>query len=527
MKRLVTSVLAGLATLGVAAQDADARPRLVVGIVVDQLRTDYIDYLQNYFGEHGFKTLLTGGVFMRDVDFRTEGLDVPSATAMLQTGAYPSQTGVTPGLVYDGATQSPGTPPLASGSHGTTITNDSFTPAGLRLTTLADELVMDSGGASRVYSVAMDPQQAVALAGHAGSGAFWVNNSSGNWATTSYYGSLPSALTTRNLRSPLAARIDTMVWRPAAPLGGMRTLPEKKRASQFKHAFSRQDRDVYKKFASSPLANIEVTDVAIDLIGSLNLGKNPGETDMINVAYTLAPYKYTADGQTRTELTDSYIKLDTQLARLFEAVDKAVGKGNSVIWLTGTGYFDDAVATEPRYRIPGGEFSTRRARSLLNSYLSARFGPGDYITAIRDGQIYFSRQSLERPGVDPDQLLSDARTFVSKMSGVADALTINEILAPNGALEGVRNALDPRQCGEIILRFTPGWEVIYDEQTPPASKYVRESPVMTPAFIVAPGLSAHTLTEPVEAVRLAPTLAGALRIRAPNGARGRSLKIYR
>ena len=79
MKRLATSVLVGLATLGAAAQADPARPRLVVGIVVDQLRTDYIEYLQSYFGERGFRTLLTDGVYMRDVDFRASRLDAASA----------------------------------------------------------------------------------------------------------------------------------------------------------------------------------------------------------------------------------------------------------------------------------------------------------------------------------------------------------------------------------------------------------------------------------------------------------------
>ncbi len=81
----------------------------MVGIVVDQLRTDYIEYLQSYFGERGFKTLLTDAVYMRDVDFKVPRLDAASATAMLYTGAYPSETGVPAGLVYD--TSSAGGPP--------------------------------------------------------------------------------------------------------------------------------------------------------------------------------------------------------------------------------------------------------------------------------------------------------------------------------------------------------------------------------------------------------------------------------
>lgn len=496
----------------------------MVGIVVDQLRTDYIEYLQNYFGERGFRTLLDEAAYIRDVDFKVPRLDAANATAMLFTGAYPSQTGVPSALVADAANSTAALRPPLSKASGTFITNDSFSPEALRLSTIADELVIDGGGAPQVYSVAMDPQQAVIMAGHAGNGAYWVNNSSGNWATTSYYGGMPSVVSNRNFRGSLAQRIDTMVWKPSQKLTQIPGLPSARKTTLFRYTFPRQERDVYNKFASSPLSNIEVTDVAIGLIESLNLGKRQGETDMLNVAYTLAPYKYVSDGVTRAELTDSYLKLDSQLNRLFEAVDKAAGRGNSVIWLTSTGYFDEAVVNEQRYRMPGGEFSARKARSLLNSYLSARFGSADYVSAIRDGQVYFDRHTLENTRLDPEKVVADARNFLVKMSGVADALTIDEILSPSGEeSEALRLALDPRMSGDIIIRFTPGWDVVYDEQTPPVTKQTREAAVMTPAFILAPGVTPQKISTPVEAVQLAPTLAGALRIRAPNGARKRAI----
>lgn len=498
----------------------------MVGIVVDQLRTDYIEYLQSYFGERGFRTLLTDGVYMRDVDFRASRLDAASATAMLYTGAYPSETGVPSGLIYDSSDPSGMLRlPLVSGA-ASSITNDSFTPAPLRLSTLADELVIDGGGSSQVYSVAMDPQQAVIMAGHAGKGAVWINNSSGNWATTSYYGPMPSVVSNRNFRNSLSQRIDTMIWRPSARLQLVPGLPEKKRQNPFRHTFPRADRDVYKKFVASPLSNVEVTDAAIDILRDLNLGTSLGETDMLNVAYTVAPFKYVTDGVTRAELTDSYLRLDGQLARLFDAVDRYVGAANSVIWLASTGYYDDAVAVEERYRLPGGEFSARRARSLLNSYLSARFGQAGYVSAIRDGQIYFDRHAIETMRLDPEAVIGDARSFLVKMSGVADAFTIDDILSPSDEDQrALRKSLDPRSCGDIIVRFTPGWSVVYDEQTPPVTKQIRESAVMTPAFLKAPGLKPQVITSGIDATALAPTLAGVIRIRAPNGAASRAVPV--
>ncbi len=498
----------------------------MVGIVVDQLRTDYIEYLKDYFGERGFRTLLTDAVYMRDVDFNAGRLDAASATAMLYTGACPAETGVPAGLIYDSSDLSGALClPLTSGT-AANITNDSFTPAPLRLSTVADELVIDGGGVSQVYSVAMDPQQAVIMAGHAGKSAVWVNNSSGNWATTSYYGPMPSAVSNRNFRNSLSQRIDTMVWRPSARWADVPGHSGVKKLNPFRHTFPRADRDVYKKFAASALSNAEVTDAAIDILQGLSLGSNPGEIDMLNVAYTVAPFKYASGGVTRAELTDSYLRLDGQLARLFEAVDRCVGVGNSVIWLSSTGYYDDAVAVEERYRLPGGEFSARRARSLLNSYLSARFGQAGYVSSIRDGQVYFDRSAIECMRLDADAVIGDARSFIVKMGGVADALTVNDILSPSRPEEeALRRSLDPRSCGDIIVRFTPGWSVVYDEQTPPVVKQVREAAVMTPAFLRAPGIAPQVISSPVDATAIAPTVTGALRIRAPNGARSRAVPL--
>lgn len=506
MKRLSASVLSvaatGVIALGASHAAAEQRPRLVVGIVVDQLRTDYIEQLQDYFGERGFKTLLRDGVYMRDVDFKAPVADAVSATAMIQTGAYPSQTGVPAAGIYDiSSTGANLRLPLVQSATGT-INNDSFSPANLRLSTLADELVIDSDGATAVYSVSMDPQQAVILAGHAGKGAYWINNSSGNWATTSYYGSLPAPVSNRNMRNSLSQRIDTMQWR--------------------KYKFSRQDRDVYKKFAASPLANREVTDVALDLLSGLNLGANPGKTDMLNVAYSLAPYRYSTENSPREELADAYKKLDAQIGRLIEAVDRRVGAENALIWLTSTGYFNDAVPVDERFRLPAGEFSAKRARSLLNTFLSAKFGSAGYVAAIRGGQVFFDKSVMESLRTEPSKVLEEARSFLVKMSGVADAYTIDEILSPStDELRSLRLATDPRSSGDIILKFAPGTSVSYDEQMPVQTEYVRASAVMTPAFVRAPGLRAATINDKIEAVRLAPTVAGHLHIRSPNGATAR------
>ncbi len=500
-----------------AAHAGTARPRLVVGIVVDQLRTDYIEYLQTCFTERGFKRLMKDGVYMRDVDFKVKGLDAASAAAMLYTGAYPANTGVASAMIYDPVTKKT-QPALSDPKTMGNFTNDSYSPENLRLSTLSDELAVDGLSLSSIYSFAADPQLAIIMSGHAGTGACWINENTGNWATTTYYKNLPAPVSTRNYSYSVASRIDTMQWRPSVPIDRFPGLPQPKKIYPFRHMFPRSDRKVYSRFSTSPMGNAEVTDVAIECLKQMKIGSNVNAIDMLNVGYTVAPYKYTDDGDFRAELTDAYLRLDSQLGRLFEAIDKYAGSGNVVIWLSSTGYFDDAVADDRKYRIPGGEFSMKRAESLLNSYLSALHGNADYIVAFRDSHLYLDHRVLEEKKLDVRDVVTDARGFLAKMSGVSDAYTLYDILSPSTPEEeNLRLSVDPKKGGDIYVTFNPGWIVVDDLEYPSTSYPVRETPVLSPAFIMGGGIEPQIISGPVEATALAPTVSSILRIRSPNG----------
>lgn len=518
-------MIVGLVAFNVAAQTAPSRPRLVVGIVVDQLRTDYIEYLQSCFTEGGFRKLMTDGAYMRDVDFKVNGLDKASATAMLLTGSYPARTGVPSAMIYDN-TRRASAPALSDPKTLGNFTNDSYSPENLRLSTLSDELSIDGIGLSAIYSFAADPQQAIILAGHAGSGACWINTENGNWATTTYYKPIAAAISNRNYSAPIRSRIDTMQWKPLRNLRDVPGLPEQKKLYSFSHTFPRADRDVFVKFAASPMGNAEVTDAAINCLKSLKMGSNGNAVDMLNIGYTVAPYKYVSDGDYRAELSDTYIRLDRDLSRLFDAIEKYAGKDDVVIWLSSTGYYDDAVIDDRKYRIPGGEFSTKRAKSLLNAYLSAKHGNAGYVGAFKDGHLYFDHKVLDDKKLDLTDVVSDARSFLAKMSGVSDAYTLEDVLSPNTPEEEkMRLLIDPKRGGDIYVTFNPGWTVVEDIDYPPVSKPVRQSPILAPAFIMGGDVAQQVISTPVDATALAPTVAGVLRIRSPNGSESRPLPL--
>lgn len=502
----------------VAGRKADStRPRLVLSIVVDQLRTDYLEYLQELMGADGFRRLMEDGVYMRDVDFGTTGLDCVSGTALIYTGAYPYVNGVTGSMTYD-AEALRRMPVLHSSAHG-------YSPDNLRLSTIADEVMIDGGGLGLVYAVAADPQQAVTMAGHAGSGAIWLDTEHGRWTTASYYGSGQQTNAMLGRRRSLSARIDTMLWKPM--LGDLNLypgIPAQKRQYPFRHTFPSRSRDAYKMLAASARGNEEVTTIAIDCLQWLSPGRRGDAIDMLNVGYTAAPFKYVKDGDYRLELEDTYLRLDRQLARLLRAVDSLVGLDNTVVMLSSTGYYDDATPDAERYRIPTGNFSAKRAMSLLNAFYSARYGNGSYVAAFDNGRFHLDRRLLQQQAIPLEEAAQAGKEFLERMSGVAEAYTTAEVTSSAvEALQPLRRGIDPRCGGDIIVSLIPGWTLTDDTSVPQTVTPVRLSATETPAFFLAPSLQATVIDTPVDATALAPTFSRILRIRSPNGAAAKAV----
>ena len=525
MNRLLTSVICGLVGINTMLLADPSRPRLVVGIVVDQLRTDYIEYLQNLFGEDGFRKLMKDGAFIKDVNFKVNGLDNVSGTALVYTGSYPRHNGVGSSKVFDPSKREM-VPALQDLSIIGNFTDETYSPVNLRLSTISDEVAIDGNGLGAVYSIAPDPQQAIIMAGHAGNSAFWINDNTGKWATSTYYKDAPAELTQRNYSNPITSRLDTMQWKPALPLSKYPGLPGSKRAVEFKHVFPSSDRSVYRMYLQSPMVNTEITDVAISYLKDLRLGRRDDVVDMLNIAYTAAPYKYVNGGDFRLELEDSYVRLDGQISRLFKAIDEYVGLDNTLVYLTSTGYYDDAAEDDPNFRMPTGTFSVKRALSLLNSYLAAKYGNGDYVDTYSNGHVYLDRKHIEDYKLDLNEVAESARDFLVKMSGVNDAFTMGDIMAsalPD--MEAMRLATDPKTGGDIVLIFNAGWSINDDTHFPNDIKVARQSPVLSPAFIMGNGIAPTIIETPVDATAIAPTVSQVLRIRSPNGSASKPLSL--
>ena len=193
-----------------------------------------------------------------------------------------------------------------------------------------------------------------------------MNDATGKWATTTHYKDLPQAAQTRNRLQANEFRLDTMQGTPVIPVADLPDLPAYKKLYPFRHAFPRTMAHRYKAYKNSPMVNADITSMAADYLTSFSLGKRE-YTDMLNLGYTLQPYAYGREADVRPETMDAYLRLDRDLKRLFTIIEeKGPGMDHTMVFLAGTPVTNRTRRDDEKWGTPFGEFSSRKAVTLLN-----------------------------------------------------------------------------------------------------------------------------------------------------------------
>lgn len=524
--KLLMALVASVAAIGMHGADA-GQARLLVNIIVDGLDDNYIDILRSQLTEGGFMRLERDGARLT-ADYGTP-VDATAATATLMSGAGPSVTGIGGNTYYDRF----GMRPQYAYSDASTLgnyTSVGFSPASLRVSTLSDEMRIASGGNSLVYSVAPTAGTAIGMAGHNATGVVWLDARTGNWASSTAYYDMPASIAARNRLMPLMARLDTMSWTPA--LASYPNVPEYLSKYPFRHVFPRNSADRLDMFMTSPLLNSEVTLVASDMLRTQKLGSHEGITDVLNIGYSLTPYPYGRAADKRVETMDAYVRLDRDLSRLFSDIDRSVGLDKTVLMLAATPPRPQRRRDEEEWKIPYGEFSTRKAVSLLNVYLMALHGNGDYVSAYHNGHIYLNHKLIKELELDIAAVREEVSQFLARMTGIDRVYTIDAVIAGRAGEnpEALKRNTVVSTAGDVLFFAAPGFEVVddYNNLNPDSARkglIQTGGSSLAPVYILAPALPAQTLENPVDARAIAPTMARILRIRSPNAAATAPVKL--
>lgn len=522
MIRIITSLVT-IFTVGFlnAQTTSDGVPKLVVGIAVDQLRGDYLEHFKKSFGENGFKRLLSSGVVYSDIDYPFANVNRASAIATVYTGTVPSVHSITSTNVFF---------PFSDRSEFIfnddrflgNYTKDKYSPKALIGNTISDELKIASSGNSDVCSLAPHPEEALTMAGHRGNGAYWIDNNSGKWCSSTYYKVFSSVLDQENRKSEgYTASILSAQWQP---LNRTITLafPYTPIQGGFTHSLHGGSGGKQPYFLSkeTPFVNEQIRQSAIALINNATLGQRLYPDFLSLTFYAGNFHKAPEYGN---EIEDTYIRLDKDIELLLDGIEHKVGLNNALIFLFSTGYYSSKVdivtqgddATE----FQSDCFYVDRNIALLNMYLMALYGESEnWVEKYFDNQIYLNRKLIESKAKNLGEIRRVVADFVKELSGVQTTYTFEQIfketLDEERAL--IKNGLYEDRAGDVILQIRPDWLVV--EQNSNVKEIRNNDAIVCPIVFYGFNLQPQKVKKVVLATEIASTLAYIMRIRAPSAA---------
>jgi hypothetical protein len=372
------------------------------------------------------------------------------------------------------------------------------------VSTFGDELKVNTNGQAKIFAIAPYQDMAVLSAGHAADNACWMDEWTGQWITSQYYANnTPNWILSFNELKRLENISRKYIWRPLdAPQG----------RAAFEHVMKGESG--YRQYLKSALINSDITELALQSVTNLKLGSD-SITDLLCLNYYAGLYEHKPMTDCQSELEDTYLRLDRELGKFISALEQKLGKENVLFVVTSTGEVETDATDYDKYRIPTGTFYINRAANLLNMYFSAQWGQARYIETSYDNQLFVNHKLLEQKRLDKTEFFTRSQAFLSEMAGVKSVYTSIQLQnAHNDHLLRMRNSFSPQRCGDIIIEVAPGWRLQHEDTG--SNRLSQASVVLFPVVFYGNGLQPKHVKGTITTDRIAPTLAKAIRIRAPN-----------
>lgn len=400
------------------------RPKLVVGIIVDQMRFEYISRFWNKFGDDGFKRLINNGTLFTNTHYNYFPTYTSPGHASIFTGTTPSTHGIVGNhwyvrelgddiyVVSDSTVQTVG----ASDDTG------KMSPEHLLSTTVTDELKKAVKG-SKVIDVSIKDQAAILPSGHIADGAFWYDYDTGNFITSTYYmPKLPRWLQAFNERN-LPQKYSRETLKVLLPIDEY--TESHKDNSLYEGAFVVEEAPVFphqmagsiSRIITSPYGNLLVEKLAKAAVKGANFGQD-SITDFLTVSFSSTDYVGHRFGPESIEAEDTYLRLDRYLADFLTFLDKNVGNGNYLLFLTADHGAVQVPASLVDRGLPGGYFDHDEALDALEGYLSQQYGSEDWILDYDNQQMYLNRKLIEKKGLQLKMLQHKVARVLIQFDGL-------------------------------------------------------------------------------------------------------------
>lgn len=535
MKRLHTLILV-LSVISAIAQNPDQpKPRLIVGIVVDQMRYDYLTRYWHRYGNDGFRKLYREGHAFTNTHFNYVPTYTGPGHASIYSGCTPSAHGIISNNWYDRKQRKVvyvTDDSLVKGA-GTMGAAGKMSPRPMISTTISDELRIASNMRSKVVGIALKDRSAILPAGHSANGAYWYEGATGNWISSTWYmNELPPWVQSFN-KDSIAKKLLKETWSPLLPIDQYTESTADEVAYEdllaghlrpvFPYNFAQNAPGNYEVIKYIPAGNSLTKEFALAALRGEQLGKDEF-TDILAISFSSPDYAGHQFGTHAMEMEDMYLRLDLELADLIRQIENEVGKGQALFFLTA----DHAAIPNPQFlrdrKLPAGIFNITQVKDSLTRYMNARYGTQSWILALEDDQVYLDHQLLSKNKLDYDEVCDDLAKVLLGFDGVAYTLTASDLQKAEftfGIRSLVQKGFYPKRSGDVVLMLEPGLIEYKAKGSTHGSAYTYDTHV--PLIFYGGGISKGITTRSVEITDIAPTLSQMLGIQPPNTATGKIL----
>jgi predicted AlkP superfamily pyrophosphatase or phosphodiesterase len=513
------------------------RPKLVVGIMVDQMRWDYLyRYYERYAATGGFKRMLNQGFSCENTFINYTPTITGCGHSSVYTGSVPAVHGITGNGWYD---YELGRSVYCSEDKsvktvGSTSTAGEMSPKNMLATTICDELRLATNFRSKVIGIAIKDRGGILPAGHSANAAYWYDSRNGNWITSTYYmNELPKWVQSFNDKKHVDAFYEKG-WNTVFPINSYVQSTKDENAYEGKPFGAEQKSFPYdlKRFigknygtiASTPHGNTLTLMMAKEAIANEELGKDI-ITDFLAVSFSSPDYIGHSFGPNSIEAEDGFLRLDKDLGELFDYLDKTVGKGQYVSFLTA----DHGVAHVPgfstEHKLPGGVVDDNRMVGDLNKQFKTTYGIDNIILSAQNYQISLNHRSIDSAKLDRPAIVKAVINYAKTIKGVDRVFEIDKIMEqPMNVMvkERMANGWHPKRSGDIQIIFAPGWIDGGPTGTTHGlwNPYDSHIPMLWYGWGIKPGKS----NQEVYMTDIAPTIAALLRIQMPSGCVGKPIQ---
>ena len=499
MKKLILCALAAASILAAAPK----KPKLIVAMVFDQFRYDYLERFRSEY-HAGFERLLTHGAVFTSAHYQ----HFPTVTAIghstFLSGALPATSGIIGNEWYD---RSEGAVVTSVSDHDTKLLGaaggEGSSPRRLLVSTVGDELKTADGGKAHVIGISLKDRAAILPAGHMADGAYWLDNSTGNFVSSSYYfEDVPGWVKSFNSGHP-ADRYAAAKW--------------------LNHILPQEAPALYAALAPSPFGNEMIESFAEQALEHEQLGKHE-DTDILAISFSSNDYIGHEYGPDSPEVHEISVRSDVLLEKLFQALDRQVGLDRVLVVMTA----DHGVAPVPEVNLarhmPGGRMLNKTIGDKVQQSLRAKYGNFDWITSNADGVVYLNWELIAFKKLSLAEVTRTAAQAIESIPHIfrvytRDQLEIGEVTG-DATGRAVANGYNAARGADLEVLLEPYW-VFGTGKASHGTTFDYDTHV--PVIFMGSGIGPGRYDESIVVNDIAPTLANILHVETPSGSAGRVL----